>query len=124
MSKFFRILFFALLLLQIGCNKKFNSRDWKNTTQEDNLIKNNDKNLMIDDLVKSELLIGKSSKEVKILLGKANFYDSQKNSFQYETFEDFGWNIDPKFYRGIEIYFNEDSIVTSTKIYEIKNKIA
>ena len=63
-----------------------------------------------------------NSKEIKTLLGKPDLKDSTKNTFRYETFIDHGWNIDPQYFRGLEIYFNKDSIVTSVKIYEIKTR--
>lgn len=122
MSYYSKILTILFSLLLLSCNKEFNSKEWQNTTLEDNLDKNNNRNLMINDLVENKLLMGKNSKEIKTLLGKPDLKDSTKNTFRYETFIDHGWNIDPKYFRGLEIYFNKDSIVTSVKIYEIKTR--
>lgn len=112
-----------IIFMAISCDKKFNSDEWKNTnlTSLDNVInKNNNRNLMINDLVESKLLVGKNSKEVKNLLGTPDFKDTLKRTFSYETFEDFGTDIDPKYLKGLDVIFNKDSIVTEAKIYEIK----
>ncbi len=112
-----------IIFMAISCDKKFNSDEWKNTNLAtlDNVIdKNNNRNLMINDLVESKLLIGKNSKEIKSLLGNEYIKDTLRHTYRYETYEDYGMDIDPKYLKGLEVIFNKDSTVTEVKIYEIK----
>ncbi|RZJ98958.1 MAG: hypothetical protein EOO46_23230 [Flavobacterium sp.] len=98
-------LLMLLFIFLICCDKKqeqFNSEKWKNACADSFC---NDRELMVQDLLKSRLIVGMLEDKIISLLGKPNNVDSV--GIRYDVFIDYGWNIDP--------------IETKTLEFKIKN---
>ncbi len=89
----------------IGCSpkRKFNSEKWK----KDFHGFEKDRYLMVDDLIKSQILIDKTKKQVIELLGE-DYSDSSEWSISYPVYEYYGFDIDPTYGTNLNVFFKDD----------------
>lgn len=84
----------------------FDAQEWKTNVEE--------RYKMSEDIIESEMLIGKTKREITELLGQ-DFYSYRENHIAYELgFVPGLFNIDPDV---LDIYF-EDGIVTKVEQHE------
>jgi len=113
----FVITLFLLIASINSCNgitrsEKFDQEKWKQYSEVDGP----DRDLMAEDLIKNNKLMGLSSKQMRQLLGPpANFADTTETC--YILTEEFDM-IDPISGKNLIIKFNKDSIITHAEIQE------
>lgn len=97
------------MFISCNSNRKFNSEDW--APYESGVIGGVRKK-MLSDLTQNILKPSfTSKKEIDSLLGKNYIIDNVDESFNYEIYEKYSWNIDPEGYITLKLYFNKDSIL-------------
>jgi len=105
--------------LMISCQSdmQFDSQKWKNGGGED--ITLDIRANMVNDLIKSEILIGKTDSEIVGLLGNSEKLHNrdESNVKYYPVQEKYGWgDIDPKEMTFLEIHFTNQGISDSLKL--------
>lgn len=76
---------------------------------------------MAEDLVESEVLIGKDKNQVEMLLGDAsNMMENDSLNMYYTLWNDYGSDIDPIKSYGLHIGFNEKGQVKSAEVQKWK----
>jgi hypothetical protein len=103
---------FYLIIAISSCSEKFDKTKW---TQYDE-VDGPDRNLMAEDLLKNNKLVGLSHKQMLQLLGPAANYTDTLNTY-YTLSEKYDM-IDPVSGKDLVIKFNKDSIITSAEIKE------
>ncbi|SRR5260221_7175446 len=108
---------FYLIIAISSCSEKFDKTKWAQYDEVDGP----DRNLMAEDLLKNNKLVGLSHKQMLQLLGPpANytdtFYTDTLNTY-YTLSEKYDM-IDPVSGKDLVIKFNKDSIITSAEIKE------
>ncbi len=112
-----RYLIFALYFL-VSCktNKRFNSDKWKEKGVDWQL--DDQRELMVNDLVSSDTLIGLTQKEVIELLGEPELSESRK--LKYLIREKYEWNIDPEYIKYLWIELDSNNRATNSYIEQTK----
>lgn len=97
-----------LLILLSSCNQslKFDSSKWKNTGVDGYISDIREK--MMDDLLKSDTLIGLNKEELYDLLGEPSIIENKKVG--YLVREKYGFDIDPDYIKYLWIDLSEDGI--------------
>jgi len=111
----------VLLSLFTACRRpvKFDKEKWRagdglNYKMRDNVL---------DDLLENYKLVGMNYKDVIRLLGKPDETDSLKTSYQIiNTLGEYNPKNKPVYKKYLEFYFNKDSVVTRTNVYEHTDK--
>lgn len=102
----------SLIFTISSCSEKFDKTKWAQYNEVDGP----DRNLMAEDLLKNNKLVGLSHKQMIQLLGPpANQTDTTKT---YYTLSEKYDMIDPVSGKDLIIKFNKDSIITSAEIKE------
>jgi len=104
-----KTLMLAFVLLLDGCNQNttFDSTAWKHKGIDwfmDDVREN-----MVDDLLKSNTLIGLNKQEVVELLGRPERDDT--NQLTYLVREKYGWNLDPEYISHLVIELDDNQVV-------------
>ncbi|AZQ64709.1 hypothetical protein EI427_21025 [Flammeovirga pectinis] len=111
-----KILYFNFLLFLIitSCDKKmeFDSVVWNDRSVDWQI--NQDRELMVEDLIATKLLIGLHKKEIQSLLGKPD--SVLNNHYFYFIFEKYELDIDPVYMSELEITFGKNELVQKYNI--------
>jgi hypothetical protein len=112
-----RYLLIVLTVCLISCqqNKKFDKEKW---AELGDLGTYPNRQSMLDDLISSHKLVGRSFSETIDLLGEPVFSNGQANTFHYDIDVDYGYDIDPIYVKTMSFQFNIDSIITSYRVNE------
>ena len=112
----------VLLLTAItGCTRgvKFDKEKWN----DGNGISYNMRDNVLQDLVDNHHLKGMHYKDVIRLLGKPNDTATLKTSYEIiNTQSEYNPKNNPIYRKNLEFYFNKDSVVIRTNIYEHTDK--
>jgi len=95
----------VLLLISCSQKQKFDSVKWKAYQSYEPGDKIRYK--MVDDLVKSEILIKKNKIEIIDILG-SEYNDSSEIGMSYPVYEYYGFDIDPTYYTQLNIFFKDN----------------
>ncbi|WP_146141981.1 hypothetical protein [Prolixibacter denitrificans] len=102
------------LLLIISCshNKKFDSAKWKQKGLDWQMtdVREN----IVDDLINSDTIIGKSKEAVIELLGQPE--TQSKNKLKYLIREKYSSDIDPDYISNLKVEFDNDGRATKCEI--------
>jgi hypothetical protein len=110
-----------LLLLLSSCETKlkFDKKIWCSYSD---LGLHEERNKMVDDLLKNHQFNGMEVKDIQEFFGCIESIDTINKPFniQYNAFTDYGWDIDPVHTKTLMIYLNNDLRVKSIKLLEWK----
>ena len=113
------IVIFGTFLLFCQSDIKFNSETWKNNGGESITLDTRTK--MVNDLIKSEILLNKNEIEIKKLIGKAEKLYNKNDYLKkcYPVYEKYELGIDPKEMIFLEISYNKQGISNTVKLINI-----
>ena len=113
------IVIFGTFLLFCQSDIKFNSETWKNNGGESITLDTRTK--MVNDLIKSEILLNKNEIEIKKLIGKAEKLHNKNDYLKkcYPVYEKYELGIDPKEMIFLEISYNKQGISNTVKLINI-----
>jgi hypothetical protein len=116
-SRFITLIISALFVLGCQNSVPFNSEKWKECDQSFDCILGNTRLQMVNDLLKSEILLYKKRSEIDHLLGKSRMgYFSSSNIQNYKVKEEYFYlNIDPCI-TYLEITFDKNGISQSVEL--------
>lgn len=109
---FFLTFLTAIIMLSCNSNEEFDSANWKNKAVDWQMTDFREK--MVDDLLKSDTLIGMDKNQVIELLGKPE--SVSKGEIKYLLREKYGLDIDPEYISYLKIEFNEMGQVSNCNI--------
>ncbi len=116
------IFVFCLGVLLTSCNHdvKFDSRKWKENGG-DNITLDTRAN-MVNDLIKSKILINKTIFEIEELIGcSVNIANENNSLYRYYIIQEkYGWDIDPKEITLLKVHYDEKGISDSVELYKTK----
>ena len=116
------IIIVCLGIFLTSCHResKFDSEKWKEGGGE-NITLNKRAN-MVDDLIKSGILIKKSELEIAELIGNPEKLHNENNVYKkhYPVQEKYGWDIDPEEMIFLELSYNEQGLSESVKLIRTK----
>jgi hypothetical protein len=103
---------FSLIVTIPSCTEKFDKAKWAQYEE----VNGPNRDLMAQDLLKNNKLVGLSHKQMLQLLGQPANYTDTLNTY-YTLSEKYDM-IDPVSGKDLIIKFNKDSIITSAEIKE------
>lgn len=75
---------------------------------------------MVTDLLNTHLKKGMTYKEVTNLLGESDYGNLPQNTLEYQIKTNYGFDIDPKMVKNLQIKFTNDSILENFELTEWK----
>ena len=111
--KYYLLLLATVVILSCQTNEKFDSEKWNNKSIVDFEI-TDVREGMLNDLLDSRVLIGKSKSEIIELLGKPEIANDSK--ITYLVREKYGSNIDPLYIKYLELNLDKMGTTKNQKI--------
>ncbi|MCB9201525.1 MAG: hypothetical protein H6604_00540 [Flavobacteriales bacterium] len=123
---FLRTFLITLIFISTSCSnkQKFDKKKWTSNYTDD-IITYENRNEMLDDLLKNYTLKGKKINEIENILGKINdmngaFNDSTNNVITFSVLVEWS-GIEPYNYKHLHLHYNEQTIIDSIYITEYSN---
>jgi len=117
--KFVFLPILMILFVASSCQMKYNKKKWNEGSWEMEQFEFRDK--MLDDLLETHQLKGKSLEELDKLFGDFRidtFENDAKICFDIVT--DYGWDIDPVYTKDLILSLGKDSLVCKVEVIEWK----
>ncbi len=115
------VIIFAMAIAITACNRpvKFDKEKWR----DGDGISYKMRDRVLEDLLANYKLVGMNYKDVIRLLGKPDDTAHLKTSYEIiNTLAEYNPKNKPVYKKNLELYFNKDSIVTRTAVYEHTDK--
>lgn len=120
MNKSGLVVLIWLLVNLGGCNlnkvHKFNSKQWSKAEDAETFPFRKE---LLNDIIENKLFLGFNYLQLIDSLGEPESGKIRGNNKLYYLIEnDYGWDIDPVYYKYLVVYLSEDSIVEKTEVFE------